>query len=161
MAGTDQYLLDAGKGVVVRRLRLRDRFAARRLAGSLDRELARGVAPASRASLAVRAHAQIGPPARVAMAARLERVVHDARVGRRSRAARVPVRRGQVLAAAEHFETLARRLLGPEPVSARGVAEVQVLLRDGSGPLYDRDAAEDLRAAVARALHDLDVRAPA
>jgi hypothetical protein len=55
VAGTIQYPLDAGKGVVVRRLRLRDRFAARWLAGSLDRELARGVAPASRESLAVRA----------------------------------------------------------------------------------------------------------
>jgi hypothetical protein len=66
-----------------------------------------------------------------------------------------------VLAAAEHLETLASRLLGPGPVSARGVAEVQVLLSDGSGPLYDPGAAEDLRAAVARALHDLDVRAPA
>jgi hypothetical protein len=39
----------------------------------------------------------------------------------------------------------------------RGVAQVQLLLSDGCGPLYYRGATDELRARVASALRRLDV----
>jgi hypothetical protein len=60
-----------------------------------------------------------------------------------------------VLDAAGELDALGDRLLSPDPVAARGVAQVRVLLTDGTGPLYRRGATEDLRAAVTRALASL------
>ena len=42
------------------------------------------------------------------------------------------------------------------PVSARGVALVRLLLRDGSGPLFRYESREDLAAQVRRAVDALD-----
>jgi hypothetical protein len=53
---------------------------------------------------------------------------------------------------------LADRLAAPGPVDVRGVAEVQLLLTDGTGPLYFRGATEELRARVADAMRRLEVR---
>jgi hypothetical protein len=61
-----------------------------------------------------------------------------------------------VLAAAQELDALADRLLSPDPVSAQGVAQARLLLTDGTGPLYRRGAAEDLRDALTRALACLD-----
>jgi hypothetical protein len=154
-------LLDPGgirDGVIARRVRLRDRLAARWRAGSLDRSLAGGVLPASHPALALRAHALIGPKVRAGLAEHVRRIVRDARVGSRSLPARIPTRRREVIASARELEALADRLLAPGPVSAHGVAQVRVLLTDGLGPLYHHEATDDLRGAVTRALRDLDVR---
>jgi hypothetical protein len=88
----------------------------------------------------------------------VRRVVRDARrEGPAPFSTRVPTRGRAVLAVAEELDLLARRLLAPEPVSARGVARVRVLLTDGCGPLCYRGAGEGLRSAVSRALGDLEV----
>jgi hypothetical protein len=47
-------------------------------------------------------------------------------------------------------------LLAPGPVSVRGVAQVRLLLIDGNGPLYHREATDDLCVQVQRALDALD-----
>jgi hypothetical protein len=70
--------------------------------------------------------------------------------------ARVPVHRKAALAAAHELDELAGPLLSPRPLAARGVAQVRLLLVDGSSPLYFSRAEVDLRAAVARALEDLN-----
>jgi hypothetical protein len=143
-------------GIVVHRRRLRDRLAARWLTGTLDRELARGAAPDAHAALALRAQTLIGPSARGSLALHVQSVLHRARRGRASLSSRLPMRVDDVLDAAEPLSALAGRLLAPEPVSARGVAQVRVLLTDGTGPLYSSEADETLRDAVSRALDELD-----
>ena len=65
---------------------------------------------------------------------------------------RVPVRRPEVLDAADELDVLADRLAAPGPVDVRGVAQVHLLLTDGTGPLYFRGATDELRARVADAL---------
>jgi hypothetical protein len=129
---------------------------ARLQAHALDRELARGVAPESCGALTLRARTLIGPSARTALARQLRRVVSDARGGH-VWLSRVAVRRPAVLDAAEELDVLADRLAAPGPVDVRGVAQVQLLLTDGTGPLYFRGATEELRARVANALNRLEV----
>jgi hypothetical protein len=135
--------------------RVRDRLAARWRAHRLDRELATGVAPHTRAGLSVRAQTLVEPPVRAVFGRQLQRVVRDARDGRVSLGARIRPRSSEVLAAADQLDALADRLLAPAPVDARGVAQVRLLLSDGAGPLYYRGATEDLRSAAGRALRYL------
>jgi hypothetical protein len=149
-------LLATEEAVVGRRAGLRDWLVARLHATSLDRELARGVAPESCGALTLRARRLIGPSARTALARQLRRVVNDARGGH-VWLSRVPVRRPEVLDAADALDVLADRLAAPGPVDVRGVAQVQLLLTDGTGPLYFRGATEELRARIANALRRLDV----
>ena len=54
------------------------------------------------------------------------------------------------------LESLVDHLLAPVPVSARGVALVRMLLRDGSGPLFRYESRADLAAQVRRAADALD-----
>ena len=152
-------LLASGDTVVGRRASLRNRLVARLRAHALDQQLARGVAADSDVALTLRARALIGPSARTALARQLRRVVSDARGGR-VWLTHVPVRRAEVLDAADELGVLAERLAAPGPVDVRGVAEVQLLLSDGTGPLYFRGATDELRARVANALSRLDVPEP-
>jgi hypothetical protein len=147
----------SGRRVVARPARLRERLAARWRAGSLERELAHA-SPDTAAALALRARWLIGPAARATLARRLRRVLRDAHRGPAWPAAKVRPRRRAVAAAAQEMDLLAARLLAPGPVSARGVAQVRLLLTDGCGPLYFDGSGVDLRAALARALADLEPR---
>jgi hypothetical protein len=149
-------LLASEDAVVGRRARLRDRVIAWLRAGALDRELARGVAPESCGPLELRARALIGPSMRKTLARQLRRVVNDARGGH-AWMTHVPICRPEVLDAAAELDVLADRLAAPGPVDVRGVAQVQLLLSDGCGPLYFRGATEELRASVARALSRLEM----
>lgn len=58
---------------------------------------------------------------------------------------------GARLLATEALEALADRLLGSAPVDARGIAQLQLLLRDSSSPLYYRLRAGDLEQALREA----------
>jgi len=149
-------LLACEDAVIGRRAGLRDRLVARLRAGALDRELARGVAPESCGPLELRARTLIGPAMRRTLARQLRRVVSDARGGH-AWTVHVPVSRPEVLDAADELDVLAERLAAPGPVDVRGVAQVQLLLSDGCGPLYFRGATDELRASVARALRRLEV----
>jgi hypothetical protein len=149
-----------GGGLVGTRVSLRDRLVARVWPDRLDRELAAGVAPEASAGLALRAATLIGPAERRSLARRLLGVLRDVRTRHAWTIAQVEPDRRQVLVAAEALETLAERLLDPAPVDARGVARAEVLLRDGTGPLYSRHAEESLAAAAASALGGLEPRRP-
>jgi hypothetical protein len=142
--------------LVARRARFRDRLAARIGASWLDAKLAHGESPDARASLSLRARTLGEPATRTALAHDLEAVLHDARHGAKPRRGRVTIRRQDVLASSDELETLIDRLLSPGIVATRGLARVRMLLVDGSGPLYFRGAAEDLRAAAGAALSALE-----
>jgi hypothetical protein len=145
-----------GDVVVARRARVRERLAARLRATSLDWELASGVAPEARVSLALRAAALGEQRVRRRLGLEVRRILDDARnpmiIGRRL----VPTRRAEVVAAADELDRLADALLAPGPLAARGVAQVRLLLLDGCGPLYFSGAREGLRAAAMRALEALE-----
>lgn len=138
---------------------LRDRIAVRFRAFELDRALADGAPPEGDAALALRARQLTGARRRRRVARELHRVVRDARgpvaLGVRQPAIRLPVCRRKVAAA--DLERLARRLLAPAHVAARGVAQARLLLVDGAGPLYWRCDEDDLAAAVADAIDNLEV----
>jgi hypothetical protein len=148
-------LLTQGDALIERRARLRDRLEAWLRAGSLDRELASGVAPETCGALSLRARRLIGPAARSRLARQLRRVVRDARGGHAWMTRVAP--RPEVLDAAAELDVLADRLTAPGPVDVRGVAQAQLLLTDGTGPLYFRGAAGELRALIARTLNRLEV----
>jgi hypothetical protein len=139
-----------------RRVRLRDRIAARVLAHSLDRQLADGAPPERSAALSLRARRLATPAYARFLARRLNEIVREA-VARRVPRAQIAVRLHAVATCSAEFEDLARRLLAPGPAAVRGVAQVSMLLRDGSGPLYSSRADEDLGAALRRARAALEL----
>jgi len=147
-----------GEVLVTRPARLRERLAARWRAHLLDTQLARGVAPETDAALALRAHTLGEPRIRDVLARSVERVLDEARSAQRPSLTRIPICKAEVLGAAAELEELATRLRGPGLLASRGLATVHLLLTDGCGPLYFRDAAGELRAAVSQTLEALEPR---
>jgi hypothetical protein len=124
-----------------RRVRLRDRVEARVRAHHLDRQLADGVPPERGAALSLRARRLAGPGFAAFLARRLQEIVREA-VRRRVPRGQIAVRLGAVADVAAELDEL---------------AQVSVLLGDGSGPLYSSLAGEDLGAAVRRARAALEL----
>jgi hypothetical protein len=145
---------ESGDVVVAKRAGWFERVTARVRANRLDTELARGAAP-TRVALALRAQDLGERRARDRLGRSVRRILDDARTARPLSIARVPTHRSEVLAAASELDRIAETLLTPGPVAASGVAQVRLLLINGAGPLYSRDAPGGLRAAAARALDAL------
>ena len=141
--------------VVTRRVRVRDRLAARLQPFSLDAELARGVSPDASVRLVLRGHRLISPAVRQSVARSPQRAIRDAHAGRRRMSA-VALRRGAVIDAAPRIETLARRLAAPGPVGVAGVAAARMLIVEARSPLYAARAPDTLEVAVERALAALE-----
>lgn len=125
-------------------------------ASRLDQALAAGVSPDLSAPLSLRARDLIGAPARGDLARTLRRLVDAASRPFVPLTPGVPVCRRKVLASRETLWELADRLASGDPVQARGVAQVRLLLIAGDGPLYHRPAADDLEPAVQAALAALE-----
>jgi hypothetical protein len=130
-------------------------------APGLDRQLAAGASPQGSRVLALRARRITSRRTRGRIADGLARVMRDARATRVGFSAAVAPDRRQLLAARTVLGALERRLRAPEPVAARGVALLHVLLSDGSSPLYRPGEpgalGSELRAAAA-ALEASDAR---
>jgi hypothetical protein len=115
------------------------RLAARVRAGSLDHALAEGADPRSSKQLAARARLLTSRCRRIQAAQALEQLV---------RRAQGPHRRwwalsqhNAVLANSSELHGLASLLRSERPVYAHGVAALNDLLSDGTGPVYrDEDA---------------------
>ena len=92
--------------------------------------------------------------------------IRDARESARPRAriaprrARIAPPRDQILGAGEALTRLAEKLARPGPVTARGVAEALVLLRDGTGPLYNGRSDANLRGPATSAERNLGLDEP-
>ena len=64
--------------------------------------------------------------------------------------------RGMQTAAADDLvDHLAHRLSAPVPVPVRGVAKANLLLTDGTGPIYRPESPEHPLAALADVIHHL------
>ena len=146
----------AGDVLEPRSVRVRDRLVARLRAHTLDARLAAGVPPERSAALSLRAARLIQPAVGIALGRRIDIVIDQAE-GHVPARARVAARRRAVFEAGAELAALSRRLAAPEPRAARGVAQVRLLLTDGTGPLYSPRAGEELRAAIRRARAALEV----
>src|SRR5947208_2960398 len=67
-----------------------------------------------------------------------------------------PPGRDRVQQVAADLAALAHCVLTVGPIAARGVAEANMLLSDGCGPLYNRRNCEDLPERVRSIVRDLD-----
>jgi hypothetical protein len=124
--------------------------AARRRA---DAELMSTRLPSPR--LAWRTSELVGEEHRVDLARALTDIVHAA--DERLLPTVSPVDRAAVRVCRPQLLELASRLCDLErPVTARGVLLVEVLLADGSGPLYSRRPPDGLAGAVAEAVAELE-----
>jgi hypothetical protein len=145
--------------VQVRRSGVCARLLTRLRALAIDRALADGASPDSSATLSLRAQSLIGSRHRLYLARELRSLL---------RAAGRPVHRfdpilpvpAHVLLAHELIEEVVETLEGAEPIDARGAAGLEVLMRDGSGPLYGTGESPALRLALQRILDALAVSPP-
>src|SRR4051794_21087783 len=132
-------------GAVLRPVGVGDRLGARLHGAALDRALARGAVPESGVALTLHARRLIGRRMRRRLARTLQGIVAM------TRRPPVPPARppgAQVAGAGADLLALAERLQRPDPVDARGVALVRMLLRDGGGPLHLNRGADWLAAAA-------------
>ncbi|MFL5866797.1 MAG: hypothetical protein ACJ766_06830 [Thermoleophilaceae bacterium] len=121
----------------------------------MDRELAEGWAPESCRALARRARALTRPDVREQLARSLRRLERDASRPAAPRICRAPVERDEIEDASYELRLLASRLTAPSQVAPRGVAQVRLLLSDGTGPLYQRRRPGELAAAARDAMSAL------
>jgi hypothetical protein len=110
------------------------RLASRLRADSLDRALADGADPTHAVRLAARAAHLTCPKTRARLAVTVERFVQAADLA--PRRSQVRPSRGGVDANRRELLELATALRDSAPVYARGVAELKLMLRDGTGPAY-------------------------
>jgi hypothetical protein len=121
------------------RSQLAARLNARLHAPTLDRELASGIAPWRSPPHAARALQLTRERNRRGLARSLERLIEQAHEPRGLyRGAVVEPCREQVLEALPVMLSVAGRLRSVDPIDARGIARLNILLSDGSGPCYVR-----------------------
>jgi hypothetical protein len=140
-------LLDAAGCPIESTARPWHRLLVRLRAFRLDQELADGASPEASVELALRARLLVRPRHRRNLARGMGRVLEAAQ---RSPLVShpIPVCRDRVRDCEREFADLIGRLQAAGPVSVRGLAKADLLLADGSGPLYHRASRDDLRARV-------------
>lgn len=139
---------------VVKRVTVGDRLLSRLRARAIDHALAAGRGPRN-AAAALRARRLTSMRSRRKLAQALAGAIAEARDP--SPLSRAPIVRPRVLEAAVELSQLAELLLRPGPVSAGGMARVQLLLTEGVGPLYNPSCRDDLAWTAALALDALRV----
>lgn len=120
---------------------------ARLKTGELDAQLANGIDPEWSAVLFSHAVRIVRPRCCAVLASSLRRVAADSERNR-GISNRVPLAREEVRSAQRELVGLAERLERPAPIRARGVAQIRLLLGDGSGPLYRRQSGRRLIAEL-------------
>ena len=113
-------------------------LVARLRAPALDRALSNGADPGSSPQLAARACQLAERGAREQLADSIERLLDIACVPPRGRP--LQVNEVAIRGNAEAMREIAAQLHGPAPVYVRGVATLQRLLTDGTGPVFDTGA---------------------
>jgi hypothetical protein len=134
------------------RTRWRVGLKARLRAPSLDRELASGIASWRSELHAARALQLTGRRRRRGLARSLERLAEQSQEPRSLyRGAAVEPCREQVMEALPALLGVSSLLRSAEPIDARGIARLNLLLSDGTGPCYVRIE----RNALSNALREI------
>jgi hypothetical protein len=136
------------------RASLAARLTARLRAGHFDRQLAVGVPASEGSALAVHEMRLTATAEREAIARTLRHTVRDARSGVNPLTSRVSLHPTNITDAEDVIDKVTLRLHSPQPVSARGMARLRLLLADGCGPLY-RFGRGDLKGRLGAALAEL------
>ena len=129
------------------------RAIAQLFATRFDKQLAAGVAPKPGSALAAHVARLASADERRMLAETLQHSVSETHSRRTRMSATIPVDRSGVAAAVGLIDQVVLRLLGPRPVSARGVARLRLLLSDGGGPMYysrGGDLGAELRVVLAQ-----------
>jgi hypothetical protein len=126
----------------------------------LDAELAAGQPAETSARHARRARMLVAPSARRSLAAGWEHLLAAASQPRRGLSGRAPISRRRVQAAEPEIRSLIDALNASGPVPVQGVALARRLLTDGTGPVYNRAATDDLAQCVTQAALELDPGRP-
>jgi hypothetical protein len=136
----------------------RIRLVARLRASGLDAALAAGASPDSSAPLSLHAHALISAKHRRKLSDEILHILHKAQRPRSPFDPTVPICRRKILNARAALETITDHLQDPGPVATPGIAQIRLLLKDGSGPLYEHPFADDLREPLEAAIAALKPR---
>lgn len=136
-------------GVAPRPFGLGIRLRARLRAGRYDRELDTGVAVLPGSALALHRARIVAPADRRRLADALASRLDRARAGH---CTRIPLQRKMIIAESALIDDIVARFRGPDPVRARGVARLRMLLTDGTGPLYTTGSVAAALRGVSAAL---------
>jgi hypothetical protein len=145
-----------GGSLVVFRPKLWHRLLARVHALTLDQELAAGLPADGGRARAVRAAMLVSPSEREDLARNWERLLQRVDRARQGADPRVPLARARIVDAEDDIRQLVAALRAGLPVPARGVAMANLLLIDGTGPVYSVGRRRDLRTAVQEATENLN-----
>ncbi len=126
----------------------------------LDADLAAGRPPETSPQHAAHARRLATPRMRHALAANWEHLLLTAHGSTGGLSNRAPIRRERVRRAEPEIRNLIAALRATGPIFARGVAIAARLLTDGSGPIYNAKASDDLTASAALAVEHLDPSLP-
>jgi hypothetical protein len=156
-------LSDNAGGVRPFRVRTRHLILARLCASRLDRRLAQGEPAESDVLIALRAARLERERERRDLATGLQRAIQGTDAPR-CFPGQVRICQASVRAAQAEIRELVVCLTAAGPVSPRGVAELRMLLTDGTGPFYWETGRDDqhrsLRAELRRVLTNLDPLTP-
>ena len=133
-----------------------DRVCAHLDSSALDAQLAAGEPTTTDRLRAVRAAMLVAPAKRRQLARGWQGVVRSVGSVPSARRSVVQVRQSQVLAARDEITELIAALQAERPVAARGVAVANLLLTDGTGPLYNPASPRHVRDEIGYALQHLD-----
>jgi hypothetical protein len=140
--------------VSVHRCRLRDRVGARLFALRLDCALAAGVSPDSSVVLSLRAHELLTAANRRSLARGLRRITKDAERPQHPGPV-VPLARREILRHRDLIHRVADVVERAGPIDLCGLAAIEVMVRDGAGPMYGSDRVGALGPRLEAALEIL------
>ena len=126
------------------------RFVAWLRPGHYDRRLSGGATVHADTPLAFHAERLTSVRERESVARSLRRCIDDAHDASPFRSVRPEINAGEIVAAETIIDDITLRLHSQRPVTARGMAELRLLLAEGGGPLY-RYGRGDLRGRLAAA----------
>jgi hypothetical protein len=125
---------------------------------AIDLRLAEGESILSSPVLARRAEQLASIRCRRSLAAGIRRLIEDAERPSRPLSSAAPIQRRAILRARAELERLAADLEADGPIKIEGIARVQLLLTDGSSPLFSSfpDGAVEEAVLGARAAFPVD-----
>jgi hypothetical protein len=147
-------VVEANEGLFGFRVPARGRIAALLSQTRLDARLAAGEPPEASVELAIRADQLVRPRACLRLARTLAWISSQPSAPMTIRA--TPICGRAVRDVARELTTLGRRLSAKGPISARGIAQLRILIADGSGPLYSPGRPVELRTRLDLAAIALD-----
>lgn len=112
------------------------RFRVRLRRHKLDRQLATGANPNATDELRERARQLVAEESRRSIAASLRRFLVDASSRPRAFSSRVPIARDAICESRWDIEGIIERLDTPNYLCPQGVAQLSLLLREGTSPLF-------------------------